>query len=128
MCEWSHTYILLFWVLGDIVRCMRYTLSHVSVQQKRFEHEKYENEKNLKKIMFSILIIVSLIIDVDAQTNMNVGGVPYDVANRVGQEYSTNFQENVKNKVEYFDVYGEVRTRYSQGTFFMTHHTFIYQH
>ena len=78
--------------------------------------------------MFSIVLIVSLIIDVDAQTNMNVGGVPYDVANRVSQEYSTNFQENVKNKVEYFDVYGEVRTRYSQGTFFMTHHTFIYQH
>ena len=36
--------------------------------------------------------------------NMNLGGVPYDVANRVGSEYSTNFQENVKNKVEYFDV------------------------
>ena len=54
-----------------------------------------------------LLIILSVFLDVVnglVNENMNLGGVPYDVANRMGSEYSTNFQENVKNKVEYFDV------------------------
>ena len=54
-----------------------------------------------------LLIILSVFLELVnglVNKNMNLGGVPYDVANRVGSEYSTNFQENVKNKVEYFDV------------------------
>ena len=39
--------------------------------------------------------------------NMNNGGIPYQISNSDG-EYSTDFTD------EYFDVYGEVRTRYSQ--------------
>ena len=54
---------------------------------------------------------------------MNAGGVPYDISNRPGStkdwrgqpgDYSTNFNENVHGLVEHFDVYGEVRTKYSQ--------------
>lgn len=54
---------------------------------------------------------------------MNDGGIPYAISNppsstpnwrgRAGS-YSTNFLENVDGPVEYFDVYGEVRTKYSQ--------------
>eukprot|EP00929_Paragymnodinium_shiwhaense_P025556 TRINITY_DN15429_c0_g1_i1.p1 TRINITY_DN15429_c0_g1~~TRINITY_DN15429_c0_g1_i1.p1 ORF type:complete len:781 (+),score=127.63 TRINITY_DN15429_c0_g1_i1:66-2408(+) len=54
---------------------------------------------------------------------MNKGGIPYSVSNPPGStptwvgdpgEYSTDFSQNVKGPVEHFDVYGEVRTRYSQ--------------
>jgi hypothetical protein len=54
---------------------------------------------------------------------MNKGGVPYSISNPPGStrgwvgkpgQYSTNFNENVKGPVEHFDVYGEVRTKYSQ--------------
>jgi len=64
---------------------------------------------------------------------MNAGGVPYVISNAKPQpggakrqdpatwaagEYSTNFQSNVLSaanpKVEFFDVYGEVQTKYSQ--------------
>eukprot|EP00931_Biecheleriopsis_adriatica_P028977 TRINITY_DN17265_c1_g3_i1.p1 TRINITY_DN17265_c1_g3~~TRINITY_DN17265_c1_g3_i1.p1 ORF type:complete len:822 (-),score=103.16 TRINITY_DN17265_c1_g3_i1:114-2579(-) len=54
---------------------------------------------------------------------MNAGGVPYSISNPPGSTqawkgepgtYSTDFHENVKGPVEYFDVYGEVQTRYSQ--------------
>ena len=56
---------------------------------------------------------------------MNAGGVPYTISNPPGStkdwkgtpgSYSTNFMENVKGDVDYFDVYGEVQTRYSQAT------------
>jgi hypothetical protein len=61
--------------------------------------------------------------DVRAAKNMNQGGVPYEISNGPGStehwkgtpgKYSTNFMENVDGKVEYFDVYGEVKTVYSQ--------------
>lgn len=54
---------------------------------------------------------------------MNAGGVPYSISNPPGStkdwigtpgHYSTNFNTNVKGPVEHFDVYGEVRTKYSQ--------------
>eukprot|EP00041_Stephanoeca_diplocostata_P039733 m.1637620 g.1637620 ORF g.1637620 m.1637620 type:complete len:886 (-) comp25984_c0_seq1:1972-4629(-) len=57
------------------------------------------------------------------QDVMNAGGVPYEISNPPGStknwvgtpgNYSTNFNENVEGKVEYFDVYGEVQTKYSQ--------------
>ena len=35
-----------------------------------------------------------------SSSNMNVGGVPYSVANKLSDEYSTNFQTNVEGKVE----------------------------
>ena len=49
---------------------------------------------------------------------MNAGGIPYKISNPPGStkdwvgtpgNYSTNFNENVKGAVEFFDVYGEVR-------------------
>jgi len=54
---------------------------------------------------------------------MNKGGIPYTISNPPGStkgwigrpgHYSTNFNTNVKGTVEHFDVYGEVRTKYSQ--------------
>lgn len=53
---------------------------------------------------------------------LNDGGIPYTISNPEGSvagwkgtpgRYSTDFEENV-GKVEHFDVYGEVQTRYSQ--------------
>ena len=58
-------------------------------------------------------------------TVMNAGGVPYAISNPPGStpnwkgqpgNYSTNFNTNVAGKVEFFDVYGEVHTKYSQGS------------
>ena len=55
--------------------------------------------------------------------NMNNGGVPYTISNPPGStagwhghagKYSTSFEDNIEGKVEHFDVYGEVHTRYSQ--------------
>ena len=55
--------------------------------------------------------------------NMNKGGVPYGISNPPGStpnwhgtpgQYSTDFQTNVNGKVDHFDVYGEVKTMYSQ--------------
>ena len=54
---------------------------------------------------------------------MNKGGVPYAISNPPGSTkdwvgtpgvYSTNFHDNVAGEVDYFDVYGEVQTQYSQ--------------
>lgn len=54
---------------------------------------------------------------------MNQGGVPYAISNTpystpnwqgTPGNYSINFNKNVKGTVEHFDVYGEVRSRYSQ--------------
>ncbi len=54
---------------------------------------------------------------------MNSGGIPYQISNPPGStagwvglpgNYSVDFNTNVKGTVEHFDVYGEVRTRYSQ--------------
>ena len=54
---------------------------------------------------------------------MNSGGVPYAISNGPGSsaywqgtpgKYSTEFESNVVGKVEHFDVYGEVQTKYSQ--------------
>eukprot|EP01083_Nonionella_stella_P279752 951569_1 len=73
-------------------------------------------------------LIVSLIVVIHAamaaaDSNMNRGGVPYGYSNPPGStpnwkgtegSYSTQFNSNVEGKVEHFDVYGEVRTNYSQ--------------
>jgi len=54
---------------------------------------------------------------------MNEGGVPYAISNPPGStkgwkgipgKYSLDFEHNVAGAVEHFDVYGEVRTKYSQ--------------
>jgi hypothetical protein len=52
---------------------------------------------------------------------MNQGGVPYEISNGAtssSSKYSTDFATNANpgklGKVEHFDVYGEVRTKYSQ--------------
>ena len=59
----------------------------------------------MRILLLAIILSVFLnVVNGLVNENMNLGGVPYDVANRMGSEYSTNFQENVKNKVEYFDV------------------------
>lgn len=68
------------------------------------------------------LVVVLDAADLKADV-MNAGGIPYKISNPPGSTrtwsghpgtYSTNFHYNVKGSVEYFDVYGEVRTRYSQ--------------
>eukprot|EP01083_Nonionella_stella_P139701 426715_1 len=75
-----------------------------------------------------MLFIVSLAVAIHAtitaaDSNMNRGGVPYGYSNPPGStqnwngtkgSYSTQFNSNVEGKVEHFDVYGEVRTNYSQ--------------
>ena len=48
---------------------------------------------------------------------MNAGGVPYRISNpdsAAAAPYSTDFEANVAGPVEHFDMYGEVRTIYSQ--------------
>jgi len=56
-------------------------------------------------------------------TMMNMGGVPYQISNPPGSianwkgqagEYPTNFMDDQAGEVDYFDVYGEVQTHYSQ--------------
>jgi hypothetical protein len=60
-----------------------------------------------------LLVLLSLAA---GPRNMNEGGVPYGISNPApgAPAYSTNFQTNVDGPVEHFDVYGEVRTSYSQ--------------
>ena len=69
--------------------------------------------------------ILALLIQASFCTaeNMNEGGVPYAISNTPGStlnwkgtpgKYTTDFQASVEGKVEYFDVYGEVQTVYSQ--------------
>lgn len=48
---------------------------------------------------------------------MNAGGVPYRISNpdsAAAAPYSTDFEANIAGPVEHFDMYGEVRTIYSQ--------------
>ena len=47
---------------------------------------------------------------------LNTGGVPYKISNPSNDsaQYSTDFEHNVDGRVEHFDVYGTVQTRYSQ--------------
>ena len=47
-------------------------------------------------------------------TNMNTGGVPYNISNADSSAYPLDFVRSVEGRVEFFDVYGEVQTRYSQ--------------
>ncbi|CAE7611237.1 unnamed protein product [Symbiodinium pilosum] len=74
--------------------------------------------------MRSVLGVAILATLASAEPNvMNKGGIPYQISNPPGAtkdwkgtpgNYSVDFMHNVKGKVEYFDVYGEVRTKYSQ--------------
>ena len=68
----------------------------------------------LFNIMLHHLALASLIGA--ASGIMNKGGVPYEISNPSSgeQKYSTDFERNAGGAVEHFDVYGEVRTRYSQ--------------
>merc|ERR1719183_195726 len=76
-----------------------------------------------KLILLRLAELVLVSASVGQVPVMNAGGVPYEISNPPGStptwkgqagDYSTNFRYNVKGPVEYFDVYGEVRTRYSQ--------------
>ena len=96
-------------------------------------------EKGLKSDAFCLSTILSFCVTYDAMllsftfsfsllalasaANMNNGGVPYTISNPPGStdgwhghagKYSTSFEDNIEGKVEHFDVYGEVHTRYSQ--------------
>jgi hypothetical protein len=52
---------------------------------------------------------------VASATIMNQGGVPYEISNPAPTgKYSTDFEKNAGGKVDFFDVYGEVQTKYSQ--------------
>ena len=70
-----------------------------------------------RKQIMNTIFIASL--TVASATNMNLGGVPYSISNgapasKGKKTYSTSFEENAGAPVEHFDVYGEVRTKYSQ--------------
>ena len=75
---------------------------------------------NYYPIMKSITFAACLTLA--CSTNMNEGGVPYEISNGAPptstSKYSTDFETNANSaklgKVEHFDVYGEVRTKYSQ--------------
>lgn len=71
----------------------------------------------------SYLFASALLFASDASGVMNKGGIPYKISNPPGStanwrgtpgKYSTEFTKNVRGSVEYFDVYGEVQTQYSQ--------------
>ena len=73
--------------------------------------------------MLLLLLLLSLPLCLSVPPVMNAGGIPYEISNPPGSNpswrgqpgsYSTNFNENVDGEVEHFDVYGEVRTKYSQ--------------
>ena len=70
-----------------------------------------------------VLVVLTLTYTNADDTNLNQGGVPYNIANPEGSTknwqgtpgiYTTEFKNNQHGDVEYFDVYGEVRTHYSQ--------------
>ena len=84
---------------------------------------------------YVILLVVSTIVvptcannnNDDNNNNMNMGGVPYQISNGPNMikndkhkwngtpgTYKTQFTENIEGEVEHFDVYGEVRTVYSE--------------
>merc|ERR1719309_1224687 len=78
-----------------------------------------------RSVNFSALNIFLSLCDVlpVLGINMNQGGVPYAISNPPGSTsnwqgtpgtYSTEFENNVAGNVEHFDVYGEVKTMYSQ--------------
>ena len=73
----------------------------------------------MRHYILALLIQVSLCM----AENMNNGGVPYAISNTPGStpnwkgtpgKYTTDFATSVEGEVEYFDVYGEVQTVYSQ--------------
>ena len=71
-------------------------------------------------------VVAILLLAVSASTtntNMNQGGVPYGISNPPGSTknwngtngtYILQFESNIVGPVEHFDVYGEVRTNYSE--------------
>eukprot|EP00501_MAST-03F_sp_TOSAG23-6_P002649 GSMAST32.ASY1.ANO1.2793.1 assembled CDS len=64
--------------------------------------------------MYFVYLFLSVLI-IPVHGVMNKGGVPYKISNALGDGYSTDFEKNqLHGKVEHFDVYGEVRTNYSQ--------------
>eukprot|EP00949_MAST-11_sp_MAST-11-sp1_P001864 g1864.t1 len=80
-------------------------------------------------VLHAALAVLVALHDASASSNigrgdeklMNRGGVPYAISNGApgaAQPYSTNFLHNAgvpgQPGVDHFDVYGEVRTRYSQ--------------
>ena len=89
-------------------------------------------ENNSPLLGMDIFVWVAVLTGLLAYTraegsNMNNGGVPYKYSNPPGMikkdglkwkgtpgEYETTFTQNIVGDVEHFDVYGEVRTVYSQ--------------
>ena len=64
-----------------------------------------------------LLFRVFLVFSSATARVMNAGGVPYTISNpdlASKTAYSTDFEANVDGPVEHFDMYGEVRTRYSE--------------
>jgi hypothetical protein len=73
--------------------------------------------------MLATLTAFAPAVSQDPSAVMNRGGVPYTISNPPGStkgwvgtpgSYSIDFTQNAKGPVDYFDVYGEVQTRYSQ--------------
>ena len=61
-----------------------------------------------------MLLILLLCFQASKATNMNLNGLPYQISNALGP-FSTDLEAMSNGqKVEHFDVYGEVRTLFSQ--------------
>ena len=64
------------------------------------------------------MALAAAVLTTLASAVMNKGGVPYQISNpgsaSSSKPYSTDFEHNAGGPVEHFDVYGEVRTKYSQ--------------
>jgi hypothetical protein len=58
--------------------------------------------------LFCVLLVLTF---ASSSANMNNGGIEYQIMNNQGGKYSTEF---TSESPEYFDVYGEIQTRYSQ--------------
>ena len=62
-----------------------------------------------------MLLILLLAVQASNATNMNLNGLPYQISNALGGSFSTDLEAMSNGqKVEHFDVYGEVRTLFSQ--------------
>ena len=77
----------------------------------------------MKLSLLALIVLARSALGELQRKNMNEGGVPYAISNPPGSTpgwkgtpgtYSTAFTENVEGKVDFFDVYGEVRTKYSE--------------
>lgn len=73
--------------------------------------------RNMVLLFTTLLLVCSGGCYGSASTLMNEGGVPYEISNPLKDAGETPFVPDFNQgggDVEYFDVYGEVRTKYSQ--------------